>query len=171
MKDLHTWTVLFQGSVRNGLYVLPSNVEDSSTSSPSLSPHMVLIGERTSSQIRHSSLGHPSPRITSLTIQKFHLHVTKKSTTSFCAACSKAKSHALPHPSSPSRSQHPFQLLFLNMWGPVPVLSSNSFLFIFLYIVDKFTKYIWFIPLHAKFDVPTIFLAFICYVSNIFHLM
>lgn len=44
---------------------------------------------------------------------------------------------SIPHPPSPSRLSLPFQLLFLDVWGPVSVLSSNGFKF-YLSIVDDF---------------------------------
>lgn len=84
-----------------------------------------------------------------------------------CPTCFQAKSHALPHPPSPSQSCHPFQLLFLDVWGPTPILSSNGSRF-YLLIVDDFSKFILFFPLTAKSKVSTVFLAFITYVKNTF---
>lgn len=162
MKDLHSQEVLLQGLVRNGLYVLPTDDAD-----VTLPPRHAFIGEQTSPNIWHARLGHPSPWITSFTIRHHNLPVTSTSTLSPCSACLQAKSHALPHPLSPSSSQFPFQLLFLDVWGPAPVLSSSGFRFYFS-IVDDFTKYVWFFPLYAKSDVSQIFLNFVTFVRNTF---
>lgn len=162
VKDLRTQAVLLYGPVKEGLYVLPDDAQ--AVSNPS---KQALIGERTSSQIWHSWLGHPSPRIIAFTIRQFQLLVTTKDTVSPCSACLHAKSHALPHPSSSTRSTQPFQLLFLDILGPTPMLSSSDFRF-YLSIVDDFSKYIWFFPLRVKSDVIPIFLTFIKYVLNTF---
>lgn len=70
-------------------------------------------------------------------------------------------------PFSPSQSSHYFQLIFLDVWGPAPVLTFNGCPF-YLSILHTFTKYLWFFLICAKFDVSTVFLVFITYVKNTF---
>lgn len=119
MKDLQTKDMLLQGPIKDGLDVLP--IQPNKSIQPS-----VFLGERTSTQQWHACLGQPSSRITALTLCRFQLLVDHKASTHTCAACSQAKAHVLPHLPSPSRSSKPFQLLFLDVWGPAPMLSSNG---------------------------------------------
>lgn len=126
VKDLHTQEVLLQGPVNKGLYVLPSHDELISKSTNSIQ-HQALIREKTTPQIWHSRLGHLSPRVTSFTICQHNLPTTSMLHFPLCNACLQEKSHTLPHPLSPSRSTYAFQLLFLDVWVPAPVLSSSGF--------------------------------------------
>ncbi|KAF5449470.1 hypothetical protein F2P56_029911 [Juglans regia] len=87
VKDLQTRETLLQGHVRNGLYELHVDVSVSPPSS-NVSPQACL-SERTSPQMWHFRLGHPSSRITSFTINQFHLPTTinaslSQSTTFLC---------------------------------------------------------------------------------------
>lgn len=129
VKDLHTQKVLLR-PVRN----LPTNAK---------STHSVaaFIGERTSFNIWHSRLGLPSPQTTFFIIHNFQLPLTTNFALTPCSACTQAKAHTLPHPPLASSSTKTFQLLFLDVWGPAPVLSTSSHIF-YLSIVDDFTKYI-----------------------------
>jgi hypothetical protein len=62
---------------------------------------------------------------------------------------------------------HPLQLLFLDVWGPAPMLSINNNRYYFC-IVDDFSKYSWVFLLNAKSDVTTAFLRFQKLVENYF---
>lgn len=112
MKDLHYQAVLLWGPVRNGLYVLPTVLE----SSPliPITP-MTYIGERTSSDVWHSRLGHPSSRTATFTINKFQLPITSCAAPLFCSAYAQEKSHFFPYPPPSSRSTNPFELLFFDV--------------------------------------------------------
>lgn len=166
VKDSCTREALLQGTVRYGLYVMPSHV--STTPSTSVSPQ-AFVGERTDTQTWHMCLVHPSPRITSHTVKTFQLTISSSKPVHNCTACYQAKSHALPNLTSPSRSTNPFELLFVDVWGPSPELSTNGSWF-YLSIVDDLTKYIWLFTLQSKSDVSTFFLAFLKYVRNFFSL-
>jgi hypothetical protein len=56
-------------------------------------------------------------------------------------------------------SQDPLDLIYLDVWGPAPLLSSNNKHY-FLYIVDDFSKYFWLLPLTCKYEVFNVFSQF-----------
>lgn len=165
MNDLHSQEVLLQGPIENGLYVLPPST--ASTTSPSSTALQAFFGAWTSTQLWHARLGHLSPRITALTLRRFHLPTTSSVALSSCSTWSQAKTHALPHPPSLSRSQSPFELLFLDIWGLAPVISTNGSHFYFS-LVDDFPKYIWIFSMQSKSNVYSLILAFIRFASNTF---
>lgn len=78
------------------------------------------------------------------------------------------KSHRLHFPLSLSRSSRPLELLFLDVWGPAPLVSLNNNRF-YLCIVDDFSKYNWVFPLTHKSDVSSVFLRFKCLVKKYFN--
>lgn len=112
-------------------------------------------------------MGHNLPRITALTLRRFHLPTTSSIALSSCLTCSQAKAHALLQPPSPSRSQRLFELLFLDVWDPAPVISTNGSRF-YLSLVDDFSKYIWIFPMQSKSNVSSLILTFLCFASNTF---
>lgn len=72
-----------------------------------------LVGERTSSRDWHFRLG--PFQATTHTINHFQPPLISKNKLPFCTAYSQVKTHALPRPSSPSRSNVSFDLLFLDV--------------------------------------------------------
>lgn len=71
--------------------------------------------------ICHCRLGHPSETIVKIVFNKSNLPKVNKSALDFCATCCFGKSHRLPCFPSTTRYDKPFQLLFLDLWGPAPM--------------------------------------------------
>ena len=70
-------------------------------------------GVRTSQDLWHYRLGHPSPLIIQQVLQANKLPVLPNNNyTSVCNACQQAKSHQLPFPCSTSTSSPPLKLVF-----------------------------------------------------------
>lgn len=65
-------------------------------------------------------------------------------------------------------SNDPLDLLYLDVWVPTPLLSSNNKQFFFSYIVDDFNKYFWLFPLTCKFGVLIMFTQLKVMVENLF---
>lgn len=63
-----------------------------------------------------------------------------------CNSCLTNKSHKLPFGVSSLSSTQPLQLIYLDAWGPPPVLSVDGFCYSIVF-VDYFTKYLWLFPL------------------------
>jgi len=57
------------------------------------------------------------------------------------------------------KTSAPLELIFSDVWGLAPLFSSDGFHY-FVIFVDAYTKYIWYYPLVAKFDVYYIFHQF-----------
>ncbi|GAB2274241.1 hypothetical protein Dimus_039074 [Dionaea muscipula] len=92
-------------------------------------------------------------------LHRFQLPATPLPVSSLCSACCEAKSHSLPFHRSSTTSTRPLQLLFMDVWGPAPVVSREGFRF-YLSIVDAFSRYTWFFPLQCKSDVYNQFVNF-----------
>jgi histone deacetylase 1/2 len=75
------------------------------------------------------------------------------------SACLLGKSSRLSLKTTGHQTQAPLDLIFSDVWGPSPMLSCDGFCYLFIF-VDAHTRFIWFYPLAAKFDVFTIFHQF-----------
>jgi len=67
------------------------------------------------------------------------------------------------------KTSAPLELIFSDVWGLAPLFSFNGFYY-FVIFVDAYTKYIWYYPLVAKFDVYYIFHQFQILVERQFSL-
>ena len=85
-----------------------------------------------------------------------------------CPACRSSKSHRLPSPSSPHRSNKPLSLIFCDVWGPSPIISVDGFRY-YVSFVDDYSHYIWFFRMKSKNEVQSIFLSFRTLVENLFN--
>ncbi|KAB1213363.1 Retrovirus-related Pol polyprotein from transposon TNT 1-94 [Morella rubra] len=167
VKDLRTGKILLQGLTSNGLYTLPAS---GTSVLASHSTPQVSVGERTSPSHWHQRLGHPSLSIVRHLLHRFQLPVKPLSTASgLCSACYQAKSHSLPFPRSTTVTTRPLQLLFLDVWGPAPMVSRDGFRY-YLSIVDAFSRYTWLFPLQCKSDVYNTFVVFTKTVERFFSL-
>ena len=152
VKDLRTKVPLLTGPLKEGLYHFPS-----------ASPPQAFT--TTTAYPWHHILGHPSSQVL------HHLtssHQIKATTVSPCASCECSKSHKLPFKRSTLISSRPLELIYTDVWGPSPVRSIDGFLY--LVLVDHFTKYIWLYPLKNKSDVSIIFPKFKALVEKFFNL-
>jgi hypothetical protein len=79
----------------------------------------------------HISLGHPNARkLRALASQK-HIQFPQ-SVLSPCTSCCLGKLAKIPLVSRPHFSTQPFQLVFSDVWGPVPVQSTLGQVFCYL---------------------------------------
>ncbi|KAB1216375.1 Retrovirus-related Pol polyprotein from transposon TNT 1-94 [Morella rubra] len=141
VKELRTRKTLLHGPTRNGLYTLPPSGSPGSSSCASSGSPQACVGEQMSITHWHQRLGHPSLVLVRRLLRQFQLPVSSSSTGfQLCSACCQAKSHALPFPRLYSVCTRPFQLIFMDVWGPTPVLSQDGFRF-YLSIVDAFSRY------------------------------
>ena len=143
---------LLRGKCQDGVYPMPM------ASPATKSSVLALVGERTTTDIWHKRLGHPSNKMVDLVIHQFSLPVVKtcNSLSSLCTACQCNKSHKLPFSSTSLISTHPLEYIYTDLWGPTASTSLDGFRFYALF-VDHFTKYSWLFPIRRKSDVPSIF--------------
>ncbi|KAJ0017847.1 hypothetical protein Pint_11186 [Pistacia integerrima] len=152
VKDPSSGAILLKGPSKNGLYPLHA------LTSPSTSPAS-YIGERVLVPQWHARLGHPALRTVKEILSKHHLAVTKNKSFPVCHACQLGKSHKLPFHLSHSVSSTPFELIFMDVWGPSPTESVHGNKY-YLSIIDDFSKFIWLFPLDAKSKVAQTFINF-----------
>ena len=53
----------------------------------------------------------------------------------------------------------PLELIYLDVWGPTPVLSTSSARY-YISFLDDATKFLWFFPLKLKSDACQTFIYF-----------
>ena len=71
-----------------------------------------------------------------------------------CEACQKGKSNKAPHKSTDtSVITEPLQLIHMDLFGPVNVMSMSKKRYA-LVIVDDYSKYTWVLFLHSKDETP-----------------
>jgi histone deacetylase 1/2 len=153
VKDLITKEFLLFGQSHNGLYVLS---ESSATSVPQAfwSPCISAIAD-----LWHSLLGHPTPRILNFLVSENKIVCTSRRSFTQCQACPLGKSSRLSLRPTGHKTFAPLDLIFSDVWGPAPMLSSDGFLY-FVIFIDAHTKHIWYYPLVAKSDVFSTFQCF-----------
>jgi hypothetical protein len=160
IKDLRTGTLLLKGPSRGGLYPWPM-------SSLTGRSQVAFVGERVSFDQWHHRLSHPASPLVKRILSWNGLPVTSHNRPSFCSSCQQGKLHKQHFGITASVSKQPLDLLFLDVWGLAPVLSSNNKRY-FLCVVEDFSKYLWFFLMSCKSDVSAIFVNFKRLVENFF---
>jgi histone deacetylase 1/2 len=163
IKDLMTKEVLLSGQSKDGLDVL---FESSTMSLPQAFSSTCLS---TSADIWHRRLGHPSPHILHLLVKNKKVSCMTKCFNFNCPACPLGKLCRLTLKTTGHQTLAPLDLIFSDVWGPSPMLSSYGFRY-FVIFVDAHTKIIWFYPMVAKSDVFNIFHQFQALVERQFSL-
>lgn len=153
VKDRASKKTLHLGPTSGGLYslLLKSYSHRNSSESPS-----APLSAKVSSTCSHLRLGNPHQRVMHQVLRKHSLPCYSFSINHLCSACQLGKSHKLHLPVSINKSTSILQLLFVDVWGPAPCLSSEGLNY-FLVFVDDFSNYIWGFPLNQKSDVVSIF--------------
>lgn len=82
-----------------------------------------------------------------------------------CASCLKSKSHTLPCTKSTHIYDSPLELVFVNVWGPAPTISSQDFQYYISFVVAC-TNYNWIFPLSSKAEVYDLFIYFKTLLKN-----
>ena len=157
VKDLITKAVLLSGQSKDGLYILTE-------SSTTCLPQAFLS---TSADVWHRRLGHPSSRVLSLLASNKKVVCTSRPLNFHCQACPLGKSSRLSLGLTGHQTSAPLDLVFSDVWGPAPMLSSDGFCY-FVIFVDAHTKFIWFYPLVLKSDVFNVFHQFQVFVERQF---
>uniref|UniRef100_A0A2N9IBB1 Integrase catalytic domain-containing protein n=1 Tax=Fagus sylvatica TaxID=28930 RepID=A0A2N9IBB1_FAGSY len=75
----------------------------------------------------HSRLGHPSAKVLANVFPCFSPNSSSKDVKVHCHHCLAGKMHQLPFPTSNKTITSPFELVHADLWGPAPVVASNSF--------------------------------------------
>jgi len=119
------------------------------------------------SALWHFKLGHLSHQ------RLYHMHklypdiiVDNKAV---CDICHFAKHKKLPISNSSSHASTKFELLHLDIWGPLAIPSLHGHKY-FLTIVDDFSRYVWIVLLKPKAEVSLHVQNFITLIENQHHI-
>ncbi|KAF8399498.1 hypothetical protein HHK36_015364 [Tetracentron sinense] len=140
VKDRTTKRVLAQGKLENGLYKFPvtstANKQSdcssifNNTSVSAFHSHVDTI------ELWHSRVGHASSEIVHRILKDCNVSV-RNNTDHLCSSCQYAKSHRLPYQVSTSRAASPLDLVYTDIWGPAPLLSTSGARYFILFVDDN----------------------------------
>lgn len=92
-----------------------------------------------SKNILHRGLGHPSLKILN-DVRKCKLPVNVNEEFNFYEACKFGKSHALPYQPSLFHATAPFELIYSDLWGLAPLMSTSGYHY-YVHFVDDFSRF------------------------------
>ena len=121
-------------------------------------PHSTLINNASPSNLWHMKLGHPSNQILQLLVSD-HSDIFSPFIIA-CDACAFFKQKRLKYSSSTSKSLQFFELIHVDIWGPISVSSINGYKY-FLTIVDDYSRFTWILFLKNKTEVRSLLQDFI----------
>ena len=152
VKDRITKRVLAQGQLENGLYKLPVTSNESKQSDCSSifnNTSVSALHSRVDTvKLWHSRVGHASPDIVHRILKDCNVSV-KHNKDHVCSSCQYAKNHRLPFQLSNSRAASPLDLIYTDIWGLVPLLSTSGARYFILFVDDN-TRCTWIFPLQTK---------------------
>ena len=100
----------------------------------------------------HRRLGHVATPVVQEVLSRHKLSfVRDQENKMICDACQRGQSHQLPYPKYTSVSSSPFELVFFDVWGPVP--TSVGWHDYYVSFIDDYSKYTWIYLLRHKSDV------------------
>ena len=174
MKDLHTKKILAQGRLENGLYRFPAlnNKKMAYVGIKNFSVFHSPSSRSTHNKMKiwHHRLGHAVTDVVVQILQSCNVSYEKNkavSCSTICFSCQLAKSHRLPTRLSFSRASKLLELIHMDIWGPASINSTSSAKY-FILLLDDFSRYTWFYPLHTKDQALLMFKQFKLQVENQF---
>ncbi|XP_004499523.1 uncharacterized protein [Cicer arietinum] len=146
----------------NGLYHLQQPINDVKYcvlySLNSRSSHVTF-------DLWHLRLGHPSNNV--LTHICKHFPYVSFNSYKICDSCYLAKQSRLPFNASNTISDNAFDLIHMDIWGPLSHSSIHGHKY-FLTIVDDCTRHTWIYLMKAKFETQKLMHDFVVLVENQF---
>ncbi|KAJ9550796.1 hypothetical protein OSB04_014841 [Centaurea solstitialis] len=161
VKDLLTKKTLLQGLLDRGLYrvvIPPPAVSTTISSRRYVSPRAYLT-RMADPIIWHQRLGHSAVPVVNHVMRVCNIPAKQCCSSYFCNSCQLAKAHKLPFSISLSRAAAPFDLVYMDVWGPSPKFSIDGFRY-FLLVVDDYSRFSWIFCLKSKDEVVSNFAYF-----------
>lgn len=90
----------------------------------------------------HRRLGHANSNTVKIVLDSCNISYQNKSAIDFCNACCLGKSHRIHAPASQHTYHNPFDLVFSDLWGPSPFVSSCGYSY-YITFVDAHTRFTW----------------------------
>nr|KYP65704.1 Retrovirus-related Pol polyprotein from transposon TNT 1-94 [Cajanus cajan] len=167
IQDLTSKKMIGFAEVKNHLYILQRPSKDNSISAcKSNSVLNAQLKATTSSfDLWHYRLGHPSHVV--LQIVKSHFPYVTYNKNITCDYCYFGKQARLPFPTSTSKSLSFFDLVHMDIWGPlaIPTIHGHKY---FLTIVDDYSRHTWIYFMKSKGETRNLIQNFISYVQTQF---
>ena len=88
----------------------------------------------------HNSLGHASKVVVSHILHHCKIPYSNKMTIDLCKAYCLGKAHRLPSLPCPNTYSSPLGLVYIDLWGPALVLSSQGYPY-YVAFVDAFSRF------------------------------
>lgn len=140
VKDKGTKQVITQGKRYKNLYMLKDVKHQAFYSSRQ---------QAASAAVWHHRLGHSNNDILQQLSRNKAIIMHTSGPQQLCDACQLGKSCKLPFLSSEFLASKPLERIHCDLWGPIPVVSSQGFQYYVIFI-DNHTKFTWFYPLKSK---------------------
>ena len=115
----------------------------------------------------HNKLGHPSSKVLKQILKQLNVPCDK-SNLEWCDACKLGKMHQLPFNRSEIKSKSPLEMVYSDIWGPSPMVSTTGHRY-YISFVDDYTRFTWLFPIALKSDALPVFLRFKTQVELQFH--
>uniref|UniRef100_A0A5K0UXE8 GAG-pre-integrase domain-containing protein n=1 Tax=Nymphaea colorata TaxID=210225 RepID=A0A5K0UXE8_9MAGN len=132
LKDAKTGHLLLKGNNERGLYKLNLGAIGREPAA--------LLGEQTTRQKWLERLAHPSMKIMQYILYEYGLPSIFNKFDSLCEACQMGKSHTLPFSSSIHEINGPLELIYIDVWGSVPIASMQGYYF-YINFVDGYSRF------------------------------
>ncbi|GJW24965.1 ribonuclease H-like domain-containing protein, partial [Tanacetum coccineum] len=113
----------------------------------------------------HCRLGHPAKPV--LVVLKGSLQIDNMNKNVYCETCQRAKQTREPFPLSHHVSKSLDDLVYLDLWGPYKVTSSEGFRY-FLTVMEDYTRAVWVYLIKSKDEVLQFITIFYNLIENQF---
>ena len=173
IQDLTCWKMIGLGKLHNNLYLLQNSVNCKSISEATIVPELVLqscvhsvsfVPSITKPYLWHFRLGHVSDD----KLQHCISDVSSFHSNKDCVVCPTAKHKRLPFPKANHLSDHAFDLIHCDVWGPCAKATYDGFRY-FLTILDDATRSTWVYLMKSKIDTRPLLISFCKMILTQFH--
>jgi hypothetical protein len=163
VKDNKTGMTLLDGQSEGGLYPIHLNKYVVNK----CRAHIALFGVKTSLDVWHARVGHPSSQVTKRVISNFQLPVAGSlSIDHICSHCQMGKTTKLSFSNSTRILCWPFELIHSDVWVS-PIVSHCGCQYYVIFI-DDYSRFTWMYPIFNKSEVFSCFVKFKTLVKNLF---
>ena len=159
IQDIQSWKTIGLAKEKGGLYLF-QDTEYSADSSSVIHQANTITFEA----LWHFRLGHPSSSRVQV-LKQDHPFISNDKVD--CEICHFSKQRKLSFPVSLSISKNYFDLVHIDIWGPMSVISVYGHRY-FLTVIDNKSRYTWVFPMKNKSEARTLIENFCIFVETQF---